>query len=234
MGEAASFHPLYAQKSSPRFPQTPPSFPKFRTQALRNCSDSNMTKSEHCAGQNLRGDCVEKSEARKEVRRGGGGSFRGGRRLRLCGGAARARALRANAAALPVMCCPRACERRAPAIGRHSCRVAALVRRVVSAPRFQRVSKHPGACQPSPAVVAEWLRPAPAGSPGAGNLAQAPGDDVAVSSGPKACGAGLGGRARSGGRTAGRRHRGGAECLLRPRYAAVAAAHVSRHLVVPE
>ena len=33
-------------------------------------------------------------------------------------------------------------------------------------------------CQPSPAVVLERPRAAPAGSPGAGNLAQAPGNDV--------------------------------------------------------
>ena len=49
---------------------------------------------------------------------------------------------------------------------------------VAPAPRCQRVWKHRGACQPSPAVVLERPRAAPAGSPGAGNLAQAPGNDV--------------------------------------------------------
>ena len=49
---------------------------------------------------------------------------------------------------------------------------------VAPAPRCQRVWKHRGACQPSPAVVLERPRAAPAGSPGAGNLAQAPVNDV--------------------------------------------------------
>ncbi len=49
---------------------------------------------------------------------------------------------------------------------------------VAPAPRCQRLWKHRGACQPSLAVVLERPRAAPAGSPGAGNLAQAPGDDV--------------------------------------------------------
>ena len=49
---------------------------------------------------------------------------------------------------------------------------------VAPAPRCQRVWKHRGACQPSPAGVLERLRAALAGSPGAGNLAQAPVNDV--------------------------------------------------------
>lgn len=67
---------------------------------------------------------------------------------------------------------------------------------VAPALRCQRVWKHRRARQPSPAGVVERLRAAPAGSPGAGNLAQAPGDDVPQpawpSGGPKACEAALG------------------------------------------